>query len=95
MYCARRLRDRHMHAAYPTLKPAMKIDDWMRRVSMGFRPVITPAIFSSPRCDDIMILNAENVATCGTFYAATAAEPVNASPQAPSCAIRISRTTRF
>ncbi len=34
------------------------------------RPVVAPAISSMPSCDNIMILSAENLATCGNFRAA-------------------------
>jgi hypothetical protein len=47
----------------------MKIDDWMRRVNIGLVRWSPPAISSLPSCDDIMILNAENFATCENFCA--------------------------
>jgi hypothetical protein len=37
----------------------MKIDDWMRMVSIGFVRLSPPAVTSLPTCDDIMVLNAK------------------------------------
>ena len=45
----------------------MKIDDWMRMVSIGFVRLSPPAVSSLPTCDDIMVLNAKNLTPAETF----------------------------
>ena len=60
----------------------MKIDDWMRMVSIGFVRLSPPAVFSLPTCDDIMVLNA----TRGNFLRSKAAAKMVSTRR--SCAIR-------
>jgi hypothetical protein len=55
-YCEPRRRDRHAHAAYPRAKPAIKIDDWMRKASIGFVRWSAGRQVSLPGCDDKMFL---------------------------------------
>jgi hypothetical protein len=63
----------------------MKIDDWMRMVSIGFVRLSPPAVSSLPTCDDIMVLNAKT-ATRGNFLPAEAAAKMVSATR--SCAIR-------
>jgi hypothetical protein len=72
----------------------MKIDDWVRKVSIGFIRLPPPTQYLRCVCDDIMVLNARNAwkPLCSRL---PAKKMVSANSQATSCAIRNNgRTTK-